>query len=606
MTPPAMKSATNNTNITGDSTTLPDVPLIQDTVTLMIVYTPAAAAWASANETSINNTISLLMVKAQLALDNSNTLMTIKLVYSAQVTYTELNNNNDLYNLTNNGDGIMDEVHTWRNTYCADVVVLLEQTDFTGGLGWLLNTTLGLPAYAFSLTRVQQASWTYTTVHEIGHNMGCHHHKLQNVQPGPGLFSYSAGWRWTGSSNAKYCSVMTYESGSYFPDGITHTRLAYFSNPGISYQGVPTGHSTDGDNAYTLRQIKAVVAAYRTGCNCNVTAPVVGNITHPSCILSTGSVILNGLPASGTWTLTRTPGGTTTTGTGTSKTITGLTAGTYTYKVTNSSGCVSASSANIVINVQPVTPAPTGNPFQLFYTGATVANLIATGINIQWYSFSTGGVPLSPSTILVNNNHYFASQTVNGCESTARFDVTVTVNIPPILTVTGNVGSNVTTCYNATQTITVAGGATTFNVQIGGNATLIAGQNIIFLPGTWIKNAGHMRGYISTIDHCGLKTSSILTDVNEEYQYPFQSNKSSIKLYPNPTTGKFTIEQPEGYSDHKWKVEIFGMHGKRLISAEITGERKHEFSLSDIPKGLYFVTVHTNDYIETFKLLLTP
>ena len=56
-------------------------------------------------------------------------------------------------------------------------------------------------------------------------------------------------------------------------------------------------------------------------------APSVGTITQPTCSVATGSVVLNGLPATGTWTLTRTPGGITTTGTGTSTTISGLAPG---------------------------------------------------------------------------------------------------------------------------------------------------------------------------------------------------------------------------------------------------------------------------------------
>ena len=36
-------------------------------------------------------------------------------------------------------------------------------------------------------------------------------------------------------------------------------------------------------------------------------APTVGTITQPTCSIATGSVVLNGLPATGTWTLTRTP-----------------------------------------------------------------------------------------------------------------------------------------------------------------------------------------------------------------------------------------------------------------------------------------------------------
>lgn len=90
------------------------------------------------------------------------------------------------------------------------------------------------------------------------------------------------------------------------------------------------------------------------------TAPVVGTITQPTCTSSTGSVVLSGLPSTGTWTLKRTPGNVTTTGTGASFTLTGLAAGTYTFTVTNSTGCTSGSCSNIVINNPPNAPtAPT-------------------------------------------------------------------------------------------------------------------------------------------------------------------------------------------------------------------------------------------------------
>jgi hypothetical protein len=231
------------------------------TIDIMVVYTPAAKTWSAANDTSISHTINQLMAKAQLACDNSQTFITMRLVHVAEVSYTEVDPNTDLNRLTYT-DGYIDNVHTLRDTYGADVVVLLEFTDATGGFGWLLSDAGGSPGYAFSLTRVQQASRTYTAIHEIGHNMGCGHHKQQKTQPGPGLYSYSAGWRWAEGAN-RWCSLMTYESGSYFADGTNHTRVGYFSDPNVSLNGVPTGDATNGNNAETLRQVKQAVAAYR-------------------------------------------------------------------------------------------------------------------------------------------------------------------------------------------------------------------------------------------------------------------------------------------------------------------------------------------------------
>lgn len=69
--------------------------------------------------------------------------------------------------------------------------------------------------------------------------------------------------------------------------------------------------------------------------NPSPSTPVIGTITQPTCTIGTGSIALSGLPSSGNWTLTRQPGNVTTTGTGTTTTITGLNPGTYSFTVAN-------------------------------------------------------------------------------------------------------------------------------------------------------------------------------------------------------------------------------------------------------------------------------
>jgi hypothetical protein len=217
----------------------------------MIVYTPAAASWAEGSG-GINNVISQAIQKSKNAHANSGTGVDINLVHSAQINYTEAGSGTDLNRLTFS-DGYMDEVLTWRDTYGADLVCILTYTSDTGGLGWLYN---GSSTYGMCLSRVQQTSWTYTLVHEFGHNMGCGHRADQATQPGPGYYSYSSGWHWTGSSGSKHASVMSYEDGGYY-------RVAHFSNPSISYDGVATGNATTGDNARSMRNIKPNIAAFR-------------------------------------------------------------------------------------------------------------------------------------------------------------------------------------------------------------------------------------------------------------------------------------------------------------------------------------------------------
>ena len=232
------------------------------TIDVMVVYTPAARSWAETNGGGMTNVIAQAMEEAQLVNDNSDTLLTMNLVYSAEVDYAEVDCDTDLWRLTLTNDGHMDAVHTWRKQHQADLVALFARTDDCGGIGWVLIGPAGQPAFGFSITRVQQAAWTYTHIHEMGHNMGLHHHREQNFQPGPGIFPYSAGWRWVGTDDGRYCSVMTYENGDYFADGQDHTRVAHFSNPSISFAGVATGHAQHADNARTVRQTKHAVAGY--------------------------------------------------------------------------------------------------------------------------------------------------------------------------------------------------------------------------------------------------------------------------------------------------------------------------------------------------------
>ena len=60
-------------------------------------------------------------------------------------------------------------------------------------------------------------------------------------------------------------------------------------------------------------------------------------------------MVLNGLPATGTWTIN--PGAIT--GTGTSTTITNLIPGTYNFNITTEAGCISLPSTEVVINDAP-------------------------------------------------------------------------------------------------------------------------------------------------------------------------------------------------------------------------------------------------------------
>ncbi|GAA4365249.1 hypothetical protein GCM10023185_35400 [Hymenobacter saemangeumensis] len=102
--------------------------------------------------------------------------------------------------------------------------------------------------------------------------------------------------------------------------------------------------------------------------------------------------------------------------------------------------------------------APTGAASQSFAPGATVANLVATGTNVQFFATPAGGTALASSTALVNGTTYYAGQTGNGCAS-PRLAITVTLTSAPVDLVvsTGTPGTPYVIGGGTYNSITVTG-----------------------------------------------------------------------------------------------------------------------------------------------------
>ncbi len=210
------------------------------TVDVLLLYTPAARAYAG-GYAGMQAALQSFIAATNTAYANSQVDLTVRLVGSSEVSYTESSSfNTDLVRLQNGSDGYMDEAASLRDAFGADLVGLIRR-DAAAGVAGLAYVGGGdgnasFAPYAYSVTADNWALGNWAFPHELGHNYGCWHDRQNSSSTHP----YAYGWRFYGNNGSQYITVMAYYPG---------TRILYFSNPSVLYQGQPTGVASPASNA---------------------------------------------------------------------------------------------------------------------------------------------------------------------------------------------------------------------------------------------------------------------------------------------------------------------------------------------------------------------
>jgi len=175
-----------------------------------------------------------------------------------------------------------------------------------------------------------------------------------------------------------------------------------------------------------------------------------------------------------------------------------------------------------------------------------------------------------------------------------------------------NVVNGQDTCFDATNTLTVAGGGSTFIVKNGGNVNLIAGHNIRILEGTSVRSGAYLHAFISN-DYCTLPPVMLAVDEESDTYDEIVSEKSAevfetqtddlFRVYPNPTTGIFTLELNSVNESGSVKIEIFNLLGERILNTEQQTNSHYQFDLSGNKAGIYFIRVMCGENNRIEKLI---
>jgi hypothetical protein len=291
--------------------------------------------------------------------------------------------------------------------------------------------------------------------------------------------------------------------------------------------------------------------------------------------------------------------------------------GTYTLTVTNAIGCAATPAIGVVVHALPV-PVITGpvsacsgstginyttEASMTGYSWTVTGGSITSGGNTNSISVSWGAV----GTGQVSVTYSIASL----CQAAVPTALNVVISPVPVTQRylnNINVIDGASMCADALQTIFVAGSGTSFMVSPGGTSHLVAGQNVILYPGTTVKEGGYLHAYIA--NDCLYCTSpkSTVVSISVDSVSKHETSATTIgnelfKVYPNPTSGKFTLEilrQGEATTAH---VDLFGMQGKLVTKMELNNISSQTFDLGNYPSGLYFIRVLIGNEERTARIL---
>lgn len=245
------------------------------TINLMVVYTTAVIS-RYVNENALIAAIATAVANMTLANQNSGVRagITFNLAHATSVVYTDTGDTGlDLGRLQATNDGYLDDVHTLRDTYAADLVSLIvDQDDFGCGIGYLNVSTTNYTATAgFNVTLYSCMVGNYTMAHEFGHNMGLQHdyYVSNDTRPCAHHHGYvnQAAFAVGAPAAKRWRTILAYNNECQSRGGFNCSRLNYWSNPNITNtsdpMGIPIGNPKPAYEAYAIDRFACQVASFR-------------------------------------------------------------------------------------------------------------------------------------------------------------------------------------------------------------------------------------------------------------------------------------------------------------------------------------------------------
>ena len=248
---------------------------------------------------------------------------------------------------------------------------------------------------------------------------------------------------------------------------------------------------------------------------------------------------------------------------------------------TNTLGCTSTKT--LAVNVNTIVVTASSNT-AMCMNGS--ANISATGANS--YVWSPSGPPFNAITVspLVTTTYTFVAIDSKACSHTGM--ITVTVNPLPVVTA---IASSVAICSGETATIT-AGGASTYvwndpANSTGGSLTVTPTNNTSYVvTGTDTKGCVSTGSVTLTVSKC--------TGISK-----VENEIVGLSVYPNPTSGEFTVELNNGLVK---TIVVSDLSGRVILNTQ-TQNDKTVVNLNNFANGVYYVKIQSSTSVEILKVV---
>lgn len=178
--------------------------------------------------------------------------------------------------------------------------------------------------------------------------------------------------------------------------------------------------------------------------------------------------------------------------------------------------------------------------------------------------------------------------------------------------------------YTATQSITLGGeSGSSFVIKSGADINVIA-PSITFKPGFTVERGATLHATPATVINGSQKSAPEISAKppvsylqpspynNKVYDYSEydlpklvdnnMDNQTLFTIYPNPVVN-FLIIEYSGLWEGDTKVKISSIMGQTLISMVYRSTFKQSVDLSNLPSGLYLVTIATGNQTSCFKIV---